>query len=135
MVVILLMKIAYTDFKTKTIRNEMPALLLAAGFLSIWIMPEILFRLRIAGLFIVSVPLLILAYFVPGSIGGGDIKLMAAGGFLLGVSGIWNAFETGIMICGLFVGIFLMSGRLDRNAEVALGPYLCLGMMVEWLKF
>ena len=134
LVVFILVWTAYDDFKTKTIHNEMPALLLAAGFLCIWFMPEVLIWQRVAGIFCVSVPLLIAACIVPGSIGGGDIKLMAAGGFLLGIFNIWKAFETAVMVCAVFVLSGMIIGRLKRNSEIALGPFLCLGMLVEWLR-
>ena len=88
---------------------------------------------RAAGMFVVSVPLLILACMVPGSIGGGDIKLMVAGGFLLGMSGVWNAFVTGIMCAGSYIVILLLMKKAGRKSEIALGPFLSIGII--WVLF
>ena len=89
---------------------------------------------RAAGMFVVSVPLLILACMVPGSIGGGDIKLMAAGGFLLGMSGVWNAFAKGIMCAGIYIVILLLMKKAGRKSEIALGPFLSIGIIVVLFK-
>lgn len=90
---------------------------------------------RASGFFVLSVPLLILACVLPGSIGGGDIKLMAAGGFLLGVTGILNAFVTGMLAAGCYVVVLLATKKATWKAEIALGPFLCFGMIIILLTF
>jgi len=59
---------------------------------------------------------------------------MAAGGFLLGAAGIWKAFETGILVSGIYILFFMFMGKLRRNSEIALGPFLCLGILLVWLN-
>ncbi len=81
-----------------------------------------------AGLFCVSVPLLLLAVFLPGSFGGGDVKLMAAGGLLLGARLILYAFAGGMMAAGVYCVILLMTGKAKRNTKIPMGPFLCAGM-------
>ena len=77
-----------------------------------------------------SVPMLIVALFLPYSFGGGDIKLAFALGFLLGWRGI---------VCVMFLSFFaagsLCIWRLARKQagwkdQIAFGPFLCAGAAV-----
>lgn len=124
------MKIAYTDWKTKHIYDSNLLFLILGGLGAIWMIPEISFMQRTGGFFSVSVPMLFLANILPGSIGGGDIKLMTAGGFLLGISGIWSAFVIGIFLAGAYVAGLLVMKKVNRKTEIALGPFLCAGIMI-----
>ena len=128
----LLLEIAYTDWKMKRIQDRNILLLMILGMAAIWIIPEISFIQRLTGFVIISIPLLILAYLVPGSIGGGDIKLMAAGGFLLGIAGIWSTFVIGMFSAGAYVVYLLILKKINRKAEIALGPFLCMGMGIAF---
>ena len=87
------------------------------------------------GFFAVSLFLLLLSLLTRGAaIGGGDIKLMAAAGLLLGWKLIILAFVIGC-IAGSVVHLFRMkvcgAGRM-----LALGPYLSVGIFIaalwEW---
>ena len=77
----------------------------------------------------VSVPMLFLSVMTGGSFGGGDIKLMAAGGFFLGPAGILQAFVIGMSAAGVYCIWLLVGKRKGRKSEIALGPFLCLGML------
>lgn len=83
----------------------------------------------------ISIPLLLLAYMKPGSIGGGDIKLMAAGGFLLGIVEIWNAFVIGVFVAAAVSMILLFTGKANKKTEIPLGPFLVLGIAWEFLGY
>lgn len=85
---------------------------------------------RIAGLFAASLPLFIINLIRPGAFGGGDIKLLAAGGLFLGAAGILRALGIGMALAGLFCVIGLLSGRVEKKSRFALGPFLCAGMIV-----
>ena len=127
--IVLLTKIAYTDFRTKQIPNCFVCLLMLLGVGAVKVFPETGLLERTNGFFVISVLLLLLTFIVPGSIGGGDIKLMAAGGFLLGGYHICDAFVIGILLAGIYVtGLFVLK-RIDRKTEIALGPFLCTGMI------
>ena len=125
---------AWKDWKEKRIPDRYILGIFISGIISMYLIPEILLIQRVGGLFSVSTLLFVLTCLVPGSIGGGDIKLMAAGGFLLGSLGVWNAFVTGIMSAGSYVLIMLIMKRMNRKTEIALGPFLCAGMMIQLLK-
>ena len=85
---------------------------------------------RIVGSLVISIFLLLLALITNGGIGGGDIKMTAAAGFLLGVPYILVAFFISYLFAALFVFI---SGGFKRNNmknSVPIGPYLSMGILV-----
>ena len=83
---------------------------------------------HLAGAFIVSVPLFIIAFFVPGAFGGGDIKLMAACGLYLGFADVIFAFFVGTVVGGLYAVHLLMTNKKGRKDHLAFGPWLCIGV-------
>lgn len=121
---------AYTDLKSRTIQNGQAALLFAAGCLSVFLFPEIGLADRLLGSLCVSVPLFAAALFFPGSFGGGDIKLMAAGGMLLGWPQTFFAFAFSVFLAGGQAFWLLAVRKKGRKTEIAFGPYLCAGIAV-----
>lgn len=84
------------------------------------------------GMVIVSIPLLILFYITKGrGIGGGDVKLMAAAGLLIGAKEIVLALVLGCII-GSIIHIALMKICKKENV-LAFGPYLSLGIIIAIL--
>lgn len=83
---------------------------------------------RLIGMVCVSLPLLVLGCLHPGSIGGGDVKLMGAAGLLLGRELIITAFVIGIFPAGLYSLGLLLSGKVGRKDGIPFGPFLCLGL-------
>lgn len=64
----------------------------------------------------------------PGAVGGGDVKLMAAGGFFLGLSAVWDSLAFGMALAGGYC-LCLMLLRNGREQKIALGPFLSMGLM------
>ncbi len=56
--------------------------------------------------------------------GFGDVKLMAAVGLTVGMKGTAIILILTIFSAGILMGIGLLSGRLKRQDEQALGPYI-----------
>ena len=127
------MNIAYVDWKYKLIRNKSVLIVFAMSIISMLIFSEISSMDRLAGSIAVSVPLLILSGLLDGGIGGGDIKLLAAAGLGLGVAAIWKAFVIGVFSSGIYVMVMLLRKKFDRKTEIALGPFLCLGLILVWM--
>ncbi|MGL5978411.1 MAG: prepilin peptidase [Erysipelotrichaceae bacterium] len=87
---------------------------------------------HVLGFFVVSIPLYLVAV-LTGGLGGGDVKLMATAGFLLGYQAILVALFIGIMIGGI-VGIYLLATkRVGRKTEIPFGPYLAVGIYLASL--
>lgn len=85
---------------------------------------------HIIGIFAISIPLLIIFLISKGrAMGGGDIKLMAVAGLLLGWKSIILAF---VVAC--IVGSIIHIIRMKVSGEsrvLALGPYLSFGIMIS----
>lgn len=97
----------------------------------------------VIGFFAVGLPLAGLFYATKGAaIGGGDVKLMAVCGLLLGWQHILLAFVIG---CILGSVIHLIRMRISKvDTTLAMGPYLSLGIIImiiwgntilDWYKY
>ncbi len=82
------------------------------------------------GMLCISLPLLLIFLVSKGrAIGGGDVKLMAACGFLIGWQKICFAF-----LAGCILGSVIHSIRMKRSGAdhiLAMGPYLSLGVFLS----
>lgn len=128
----ILFEISYSDLKTKKI----PPLCIAGLFLLggadflLWTGHGLLNRA--AGFFAVSALMVVCIFLRPGSFGGGDIKMMAAAGFLLGIPEVYRAFCTAVLAAGAFSAcLFALN---IRKAEIPFGPFLSLGIFSEVVK-
>lgn len=130
---LILFYIAYEDWKCRRIADRSVLAVVGISLFSVLCYPEINGLERVVGSLLISLPLFFLAVIVPGSIGGGDIKLMAAAGFGLGIAGIWHAFVLAVFSSGIYVIILLTAHRAEKSTEIALGPFLCLGILAVWL--
>lgn len=86
----------------------------------------------VIGFFAISLPLLGLFYLSKGTaIGGGDVKLMAACGMLLG----WKLALLGFVL-GCIIGSVVHILRMKISGEkhmLAMGPYLSIGVFISAL--
>jgi leader peptidase (prepilin peptidase)/N-methyltransferase len=85
---------------------------------------------RILGLFIISVPMVILMLIVEGAFGGGDVKLIAVCGFLLGYSRTLVAMFIAIVLGGVIAITLLAAGRKDKTQHIPFGPCICAGVVI-----
>ncbi|MEG0377684.1 MAG: prepilin peptidase [Eubacterium sp.] len=128
---ILLLGIALIDLDTMTIPNGLIITLIipvAASYFA-FLNPDIISR--VIGIFVVSVPMFVLTLIIPGGFGGGDIKLMAVAGFLLGWPYTLLAAFIGILLGGIVAAFKLI--RKDKEKHMAFGPYLCMGITISLL--
>ena len=86
---------------------------------------------RVIGVFVISVPMLVLSLVIPGGFGGGDVKLMAVAGFLLGWPCTLLATFIGLVLGGI-VGVIKLI-RKSGEKHMAFGPYLSVGILVSML--
>ena len=122
-IVSILLVISIIDFKIKIIPNQLNVLLFISGIWSGFVFQEVTFLSRFLGVFSVSIPMFILAILCSGGLGGGDVKLMAASGVLLGIK--WNIFAAcaGLLLGGLYGFFLLITKRAKRKDCFALGTF------------
>lgn len=88
---------------------------------------------RLVGAICVSGFMFVLSLIIKGAFGFGDVKLMAAAGFLLGWRGILTAFIIGIFV-GAAAGVVVIAQRKKGGKEhIPFGPSLCVGLVVASL--
>lgn len=129
----ILIYIAIKDCKTHKITNWSLLILLAVGMGATWQQPLTIMD-RIIGTVLCGAPLLIISMMRPGAFGGGDIKLLAIAGGLLGWRGGLLALCAGFLSGGLYSAIMLATGKMKRKDQVALGPFLCLGIAILFVN-
>ena len=129
---LLLLSAAVWDMRSREIPNLIPALLLLCGLIG--------FRpaASAAGLFLVGGPFLLTAVLIKRdgfAIGGGDVKLMGACGFVLGV---WPGLIQTVLSLALAVLAGLVECCLQKRplsmVRLPLAPFFCFGgVSAYWL--
>lgn len=76
--------------------------------------------------------LLAIAYLSKGGMGGGDIKLFAVLGVILGLQGVITSFLLSALYGALFGSIGLLSGYIKRGQPVPFGPFIVLGTLTAY---
>ena len=89
---------------------------------------------RIAGLFIVSAPMALINLVAGDCFGGGDIKLTAVCGFLLGWRRLVSVMIVVLLASGIFAAGFMALQRIkkkNRKQYFAFGPFICAGVILN----
>jgi leader peptidase (prepilin peptidase)/N-methyltransferase len=133
LVAAILIVVTLIDADTQEIPDRMNVALLAAGVAAIFLVPEVTLLSRVIGFFTVSVPLLVIALLIAGAFGMGDVKLMAAAGFLLGWKGALVALFIALILGGVYGVYLLATKKKGRKEHFAFGPALCVGVFVSLL--
>jgi len=126
-VTMILLAIALIDFDTTQIPDSLIIALAPFAVASIWLLPDVTLLSHAIGLAAVALPMLLLTLAIPGAFGGGDIKLMAACGFLLGWQLTLLAFFIALLIGGSIAVFLLTSGKRKRGQHMVFGPAICAG--------
>ncbi|MGV8149599.1 MAG: prepilin peptidase [Alkaliphilus sp.] len=112
----------YIDIKTKTIPDYIHVLIILVGLININLVQSII------GFVVVPLPFFIMACIKENSIGGGDIKLMGACGFFLGVTGGIVGSVVGLLIAVITNGLCNKISR-KKCSSFPLAPYLGVGLV------
>lgn len=87
----------------------------------------------VIGFFAVSLFLYLIVLVTKGrGMGGGDVKLMAVAGVVVGWKLVWVGFLVGCVL-GSVIHVIRMRVEKDRNPMLAFGPYLSLGLFLAAL--
>lgn len=124
--------VAMIDIDTMEIFDRFHIMILILAVVTIWQVSNLDLTNHIIGFFIISVPLYIIAIITNG-IGGGDIKLMAVSGLLLGLQASLVAFFIGAILGGSMAVYLLVTKQTQMKSLIAFGPYLCIGIFISFL--
>lgn len=124
--------ITMIDIDTMEILDRFHFIFIMLAIIHISLVSSLPLTDHIIGAFIISVPLYLLALST-GGIGGGDIKLMASAGLLLGYQASIVAFFLAAVTGGCVAILFIISKLKDRKSLMAFGPYLCIGIFIAYL--
>lgn len=126
-----LLVLTVIDWRTYEIPLGINVMILMLGLIHMWLDYQN-WLTYVIGLFAISLPLALVFWISKGrAIGGGDVKLMAAAGLLLGWQKIILAFLIGC-IAGAVIHLIRM--KVSRAGHVlAMGPYLSCGIMLSAL--
>lgn len=128
----ILITVAMIDFDTREIPNGLVIAMLLPAAASFFVFPETGIIERLIGFFAISLPMYLLALLIAGAFGGGDIKLMAVCGFMLGWKSCLLAFFIALLTGGFYAfSVILRKNKAKRT--MAFGPYLCAGIYVSLL--
>lgn len=126
---------AYKDGKTRQIPDWLTVSIGLLGILSEFLCPDMGWWHRLLGLVSVSGILLGLCFIRPGCFGGGDVKLAAACGLILGPEKNLTAFAIAVLAAGGYAAVLLAAGKLRRDSQIPFGPFLSLGAAAALLLF
>lgn len=127
----LLLGIAVTDSKTMCIPDRLTGLVALMGAAACFLYPEVGLVSRGVGVFVIAGPMLLVNAGIRDAFGGGDIKLMAAAGLLLGWQNILLSLMIG-SIAGSVIHLALMKIQ-GKDRVLAFGPYLAFGIFISML--
>jgi leader peptidase (prepilin peptidase)/N-methyltransferase len=123
--------IALIDMDTMEIPDVFHFIILGLAIISILIIKGNLLDHLIGGL-IISLPFFLIAYLTQG-LGGGDIKLVAVSGLLLGIQPVVVGSLIGIILGGIFASFLLIAKKKGAKAMMPFGPFLCIGLYIAFL--
>ncbi len=129
----LLLAISVIDVRIQEISPQLNLGIFVLGVIVTLLEGKDYFVDHIIGMFFISTLLIFVFVLTNGKgMGGGDVKLMASCGLLLGWKHISLAFVLGCLTGGI-VHSLLMKLFADVDNRLALGPYLSLGVLVSML--
>jgi leader peptidase (prepilin peptidase)/N-methyltransferase len=124
--IMLLTYAAMIDLRTRAIPDHIPMLIILIGLIDMEPVSAVL------GLILVPLPYFIMALLKENSIGGGDIKLMGACGFYLGLQAGYVASILGLMLAIIIHFAYSMIGNKKATKNIPLGPYLGAGSIIAY---
>ena len=132
-VMVILVAISLFDLSTMEIPNGLIIAIMPLALLAVLAQPEIPPLDRCIGFFTANLPMLILSLFISGAFGGGDIKLMAVCGFLLGWQSTILAFFIAVVTAGCLAVSLMIRKKAKRGTKIPFGPHLCIGVAIAML--
>ena len=117
------------DIRTREVPDSLPEIIAVAALIGRT--PAELPIMLLAAV-AVTIPQLAAAVMKPGSYGGADIKIMASGAFLLGLSRGLTAIITGLLLAVVCTALVRKIRKPAMKASFALVPYLSAGILLAY---
>lgn len=130
---LILTVIAYVDIKTYTIPDRLTLCMLAIAvitFLPVFDFTGDDIRSRAAGIFAASLPMIVVNLIAGDCFGGGDIKLIAACGLMLGTGRIIETLMISLVAAGVYAAVLLITHKKTCRQYFAFGPFISFGVMI-----
>lgn len=141
-VAIILIPTMIIDWYTHRIPNILILIMLGIGgcilLLEYFLYPDAFFYNAIKGLIgllICVVLFYVLSRLTKDGIGMGDVKLIAAMGWVVGLSLTITAVIFALIICSIFAVYLLIGKKKNKNDQIAFGPFMFLGYICTLLLF
>ncbi|MBV1708374.1 MAG: prepilin peptidase [Erysipelothrix sp.] len=126
----ILIVIAMIDIDTLEIYDRFQVMLFILALINLIISP-LPWIDHVIGFFIISTPFYIIAL-VTNGMGGGDIKLIAIAGFLLGYQATLVTFFISTLTGSLWAFYLLIIKKSGRKTQLPFGPFLCIGIYIAY---
>lgn len=118
------------DMDTMEIPNRFIIVMLYVAVVALLVVSGVSFIDHIIGALCISIPMLLIMYAIPGAFGGGDVKLSAAAGLIMGWQLTIIGFIIGLFAAGIYGIILLIRKKKGKKDHFAFGPFLCTGYMI-----
>lgn len=116
--------VSYLDYRFRIIPDWVHLVIIAIGFINIDVVRSFI------GLVISPLPFLIMALINKGSIGGGDIKLIGATGFVIGYAKTSIAYMIAMALAILFCNLYYLGKRKVKEQSFPFAPFFQIGCIV-----
>lgn len=123
--------LAIEDVRKRKISNMWHGLILLLTLAAFFTIPEISLQMRILGMLAVSLPMAFIALFVPGSFGGGDVKLVFFAGAFLGWKLVFRGATIAILLAASYSLWLILMKKEALKVQFPLGPCLSVGFILS----
>lgn len=123
---------AFIDHDTQTVPDRISLFIALVALAGLFVMPVPPVWERLAGVLVISIPMLLLAC-LTGGFGGADIKLSAACGLLLGYKAMLLAAMLAAVSAAVVAVLLIASKKATRKTPIAFVPFLAAGFVISAL--
>lgn len=129
---------AVIDLFIKKIPNKLTMLIFFFGLLSL-VYELLFFRTKfklylissLIGLIASFLVLFIMSILTKGGLGMGDVKLISAVGFVMGIANVIYSFTYALIICLVFSVILILTHTKKMKDEIPFGPFYFIGFVIS----
>lgn len=123
---------AFIDHDTQTVPDRISIFIALVALAGLFALPAPPLWERVAGMLIISAPMLLLAC-LTGGFGGADIKLSAACGLLLGYKAMLLAAMLAAVSAAVVAVVLIATKKATRKTPIAFVPFLAVGLALSAL--